>query len=98
MLSSGILFVIKFPWLHRTFKTADLDDPQESLREIFTYLQGRNLSLLIILQTSLNRDHEAVYRSKLFYHHKLEYFAVIQKSLSRGENVAEQCNGILHNI
>lgn len=35
VLLSGILFVVKFPWLQRTFKTNDLDDPQEPLRRNF---------------------------------------------------------------
>lgn len=88
MLLCAILFVVKFPWLQRTFKTTELDDhPRIPKEKSLNSLKAAAYFCGVFLK-QVWTPHGAAYQRYSFCNCNLKSFAAEQKSVEwRGKRV-----------
>ena len=87
VLLCAILFVVKFPWLQRTFKTTELDDHPRIPKEKFLNSLKAAACFCGVFLKQVWTQHGAAYQRYSFYHRNSKSFAAEQKSVSGGGSV-----------
>lgn len=87
VLPCAVLFVVKFPWLQRTFKTTELDDHPRIPKEKFLNSLKAATYLCGVFLKQVWTQHEAAHQGYSFYHRNSKSFAAEQKAMRGGGNV-----------